>query len=856
MRRGWLWCIAALLAGTAVRAQHPRYDTYSGFEVNTMPVLPALEQHPSLYFSSDFVATLRARKVDQESRYYTLWHRIRGDALKYQGKDMSTLDEHDRPRAAKTLAFWWLLEEDPEALAGAIEALLLAFDGVPKTGEKPYDEIYRATWLQNYASAYDWVFHELDSAQNTSIRQLLADETEYLRRNIMEGDRLAPRPHNHRSKPAWAIGTAALAMSDHPNAADWLEHALEASNTVTRYQFSADGIYREGGHYWMYNAVNLIPFLWHYKNVSGVSLFKAFQPAFEWPIRIRTGRGQMPNIEDSFLKPAPTHMVAAAYKGAVSTLNPEVDFTAVLQWNFATTTLISQDYTGATVDVTWEIDDYILFDSTLPMAAPTAAPNQFLDGGQVVFRDRWEAGPSDRYLLFHGVADADNHNHPDQLSVFIAGNDAVLAPDAGYGPSGFSDDRRRSWYTTAKAHNIATADGYPPIADNLLRSPFMYNVTPDSRYHIDAPFYAFAEKESGYLRPADVRLRRAIAFIDRNYFVIADVLSGDEEHTYGTLLHGRGAFAIDGHRATWETFENRFGAAARLDAFMYPTTAAITHKQGYISLFKDERYVQYTELSQTGSSAAFLQILLPAHPNAPVPEANDLSTEDAVAAAIVQGDTTDTFLLQDTNRMVEVPGLATDATFAWSRSVDGTWRTLSLREGRVLRSGEVSLMADAPLTVAAEDSSPGVLNIAAPKEEPLAAFSISYPGSESVTVVLVNGIATLHTNDAGRIVVGTLTTGVEPTQSPLAPVSIFPNPFIQSVTIDIPAPQDGTVTATVFDILGQRIRLLRGTSATEVVRFTWDGLTEDGRQTAVGTYFLRIVGPSGTIAHGQLVRMR
>ena len=215
-----------LLFPTLLWAQHPRYDTYNGFAVDTTPVLPPGEIHPSLYFSASDIPVLRTRKTQTGTRHHTLWLRFRGDALKYITKNAEDLDENDRPRAAKTLAFWWLVEEDDEALQKAIEMLMLAWENVPQTGEKPYDEIYRATWLQNYAAAYDWVFDQLSAAQNTEIRRRIADEVQYLRDNLTEGDRLAPRPHNHRSKPAWAIGTAALALSDHAHAEDWLQYAL------------------------------------------------------------------------------------------------------------------------------------------------------------------------------------------------------------------------------------------------------------------------------------------------------------------------------------------------------------------------------------------------------------------------------------------------------------------------------------------------------------------------------------------------------------------------------------------------------------------------------------------------------
>ncbi len=850
-----------LYSPTIAQAQHPKYDTYSGFAVDSTPVLPAEERHPALYFSRDFIGELRIRKEDQVSRYYVLWQRIRADALKYIDKDMAALDENDRPRAAKTLAFWWLLEEDSTALRQAVNALMVAYDGVPQTGEKPYDEIYRATWLQNYAAAYDWVFGRLNTDEDTEIRRRLALETQYLRDNLMVGDRLAPRPHNHRSKPAWAIGTAALALSDHEQAADWLSHALEAANTVTRYQFSADGIYREGGHYWMYNAVNFIPFLWHYLNVAGVDLFGAYQPAFEWPIRVRTGRGQIPNVEDSYLKPAPTHMVASAYVGVPTQLNPEADFASVCQWNFETTRLINQDYTGATVDVTWEIDEYILYDSAIDSAAPTASPNQFLDGGQVVFRNKWEGGPDDRYLLFHGVAEADNHNHPDQLSFFVAGNDAILAPDAGYGPGGFSDDRRNSWYLTAKAHNIVTADGYQPVSDSLLRHPLVYNVTPPSSNHIDSPFFGFSEKETGYLRPSGVHLRRAIAFIDNDYFVVADLISGAQEHTYRAYLHGRGFFERSGHYASWAPFENRYGSAARLDAFLFPGSAEVAHSTGYVSLFKDERYERYVEITQTGREAAFLQLLLPAPTEAAVPGAADLSTDAYVAGRLSRADTSDIFFLQAQPQHQTLNLFGTDATFAWMRSIGGTWHQLAVREARELTGVDVEFLSRAAVTLALDAGESGFLDVAVSSLRLATQIEIAYPGAAGVHTVRVNGKDMPFERQGGdRLLVGLEATSIDqaPVPQALGRLQVYPNPFEHNVTIEASSQSSGPISVSVYNLLGQRISLLAGyhsAGATDT-RISWDGITSSGAQAPSGVYLLRWEDASGAVFQGNVLRVR
>jgi tetratricopeptide (TPR) repeat protein len=822
--------------------------------------MPAAEKHPSLYFSADFIPELRSRKDDQSSRYNILWRHLRSDALRYITKDVSTLDENDRPRAAKTLAFWWILEEDSTALQRAIEALLVAYDGVPQTGEKPYDEIYRATWLQNYAVAYDWVYDQLTSDQNTEIRRRIAEETQYLRDNIMVGARLAPRPHNHRSKPAWAIGTAALALSDHDQAADWLSHSLEAANTVTRYQFSADGIYREGGHYWMYNAVNFIPFLWHYLNVSGVNLFGDYQPAFEWPIRVRTGRGQIPNIEDSYLKPAPTHMVAAAYRGVPTSLNTDADFAAICQWNFENTHLIEHNYTGATVDVTWEIDEYILFDSSIESAAPTASPNQFLEGGQVVFRADWDGGADDRYLLFHGVADADNHNHPDQLSFFLGGNDAILAPDAGYGPSGFSDDRRSSWYTRAHAHNILTADGYPPVADDLYSNPFVLNVTPFARYEIDSEFFGFAEKESGYVRPNDVSLRRSIAFIDQDYFVVSDLVYGSAEHTYRSYLHGRGSFDQAGHYLSWSPFGNRYGAEARLDAFVLPESADLTVSTGYISLFKDERHERYVEAAQVGQEAAFMQLLLPARSGSPVPDVDDLSSEVYVAARLVRSDSLDYFFLQVRSELRELSEFATDGTFAWLRNTDAGWQNLAVREATLFKNSEIEISSDSKVTLALDASMSGVLDIATPAAHPSAEIEVVMTGAELVQEVRINGRLSPFTFQMDRLLIGLEKTSIDliPNRNTPEQLTAYPNPFSHDVTLEASVDHTGPLTAEVYNLLGQRIRELNAEQVvgTKTVRIMWDGYTASGSPAPSAVYLVRLTDARGVTLLGRVMRVR
>ena len=839
--------VVMLLAGLALSgaqsAHAQKYETYTGFRVDTAPVLPDAEVHPSLYFDASELDELRARIPETyDEPYGPTWFRFRTEALDFLGDDPAAADENDRPKMAKTLAFWWIMMQDSTALRGAIDALLLAYEGVPQTDGGDYDEIYRATWIQNYSEAYDWVHDQLTPEEDEEIRRRIADEAGFLHENLSDFG----RPHNHVSKPAWSLATAALTLSDHSDAAGWLQNALEQLNIVTGYQFSADGIYREGGHYWMYSAVNMIPFLWHYLNVSGVDLFPDYRPAFVWPVKVRMGRGYIPNIEDSYLKPAPTHMVAAQYLDAVTDLNPDVSLGNVLQWNWNTTELFTSAYTGATNDVAWNVDEFILWDQSIPAAAPSRSPTINMDGGQTVFRNSWGGGRDHRYLLFHGVPEGDNHGHPDLLSFVAEAYDAYLIADAGYGPDGFSDDMRETWYTREEAHNIVEVNGMPPWA------AIPSNETPPTPYFIDSEFFDFAEKRlERFLRNEDVAQRRAIAFVGEDYWVVTDILTADEEKAYQAYLHGRGRFSRTGHHATWETFDDAYGLPARLDAYLLPSTAQFTDDRSYISLFKDGRRTSYVVMEVEAEDVALMQVLLPALPDDPPPALVDLSTGELTAARVQRGTAVDRFIAQPTSTLQSVENVTTDGTFAWTREVDGIVRQIAVREARSIAvEGSIDVTTDVDATFAIDFSDPERWQIHATSPRPQAvSATIWHPDADAVDAVAVGSTEV----DFARAGDGAITldfTAVATAMEPAAPdvprpgsleLSAYPNPFTSSARLSFASGDGGRYRLAVYDMLGRRVAAWNAVRATPgTFTIEWDGIGADGRPLPSGTYFVRL----------------
>ena len=81
----------------------------------------------------------------------------------------------------------------------------------------------------------------------------------------------------------------------------------------------------------------------------------------------------------------------------------------------------------------------------------------------------------------------------------------------------------------------------------------------------------------------------------------------------------------------------------------------------------------------------------------------------------------------------------------------------------------------------------------------------------------------------------------------LPSVRLYPNPFNASVTVAFELDHPASVSVRVYDELGQRVRVLAAEAERPAgsYQFVWDGLDQEGRLQASGTYFL-VVSVDGT----------
>ena len=850
-------CMMAMSVVTGAQEESD-YETYDGFTVPTTPVLPGVEEHPSLWFKTDAIAALKSKK-DASGVASSIWNGIMSQVNTFKTRTALSQNTSNRPRMAKYCAFGWIMNGDTIARDKAIEALLIAYGNVPRTAidrdiefSGSYDEIYRATWLQNYCVAYDWVQTELTAEQDSTIRAKLAEETVLLRNNMVEGVRYAPRPHNHRSKPAYAVGTAALTLSSDSRAAEWLQFALTQQNTVTKYMFSADGLYREGSHYNVYSLVNALPFLWQYKKVSGVDLFITYQPMFEYPLKVRSRKGWMPNIEDGYIKPYPTHMAAQAYLSSATSLHPSEPLGKLLQWNWFNTTVFDGNYTGATNDVTWDIDEYITLDATIPQVAPDFSPTLKMDNGQVVFRNNTSfIQPVDRYLLFHGVSESDNHQHPDLLSYILEYQGTILATDAGYGEDGFSD-ANRSWYLSPEAHNTVTVNGAAPV-------DFSVNNRPLDLHFVSSPVADFAEKKAK-TGVTGGEIRRGIVFPRKEYWVVYDIGSALAPVTYKLNIHGRGTMTRTGSQVTWTTSNDGYGSAARLHAFVLGSESmTMNNRTGYTSLFKDQVAQSWVEASQASDSVLFLHLLFPGPSTIAFPSVIEMSTDEALAFSMTDEGITDQFMVQSKNNLITVGNGTSDATFAWLEFSGGSLLRGGVNEGRIVEwQGSRIFESELPITFIADYSVTGFVDFYLddiPQLTTVTAATLWTAGT--VEAVLLNrepvSFTTLPDGSVQFVLSGSghlrfyadATTSVESSEE--LPHSVFlvgnyPNPFNPTTRIRFKTSKEGQTKLVVYNILGQRVRVLFDDSITAGTHeYMWDSRDANGSVVSAGIYVFELI---------------
>jgi hypothetical protein len=110
------------------------------------------------------------------------------------------------------------------------------------------------------------------------------------------------------------------------------------------------------------------------------------------------------------------------------------------------------------------------------------------------------------------------------------------------------------------------------------------------------------------------------------------------------------------------------------------------------------------------------------------------------------------------------------------------------------------------------------------------------PSADGTTWTLLAGTSTFVEKEASRL---------RPESLKLWPT--YPNPFRQKTTVEYTLPEAETVTVTVYDLLGRRVRVLvDGRQEAGLHRVQWSGRGGSGSAAASGVYIVRVKAAGAT----------
>ncbi len=180
---------------------------------------------------------------------------------------------------------------------------------------------------------------------------------------------------------------------------------------------------------------------------------------------------------------------------------------------------------------------------------PSKTSMDFDQGGYYIMRNGW--GKDENYLIFdcgplgHGKG---GHGHADALSFQLYANGQSVFIDPGTYSYNF-DYEWRDYFRSTYAHNTITVDGMnqSEINDRMSWKSFAQSkcnlwLTTDKFDMVDG-------EHDGYRRLHDPVSHRRIIFSNKNdYYIIFDLLTAKEEHTYDYNLHLHPDCEIEDHK--------------------------------------------------------------------------------------------------------------------------------------------------------------------------------------------------------------------------------------------------------------------------------------------------------------------
>ena len=185
--------------------------------------------------------------------------------------------------------------------------------------------------------------------------------------------------------------------------------------------------------------------------------------------------------------------------------------------------------------------------------APDHSSHAWPDAGLYVMRDKW--GPDGQHLTFDGAAWGASHQHEDKLNFSLYSHGRLLIGDPNI--YSYAATELTHYFKSSRAHNLVLVDGMSQIRrydpDAKLQTQGENEWVSDQRFDFVSSVYCESygfdrfKAEQPPALDTSIAHRRSIFYLKGEYWILCDVVSGDdrEQHTFDQLFHPAPIFDRD-----------------------------------------------------------------------------------------------------------------------------------------------------------------------------------------------------------------------------------------------------------------------------------------------------------------------
>lgn len=556
--------------------------------------------------------------------------------------------------------------------------------------------ITRPEVLTSYLSAYDYVRGASTADLSMATRTAIEGKLRTLTNSLDNGNGTYS---NARGKIGATRAMAGVLLQD----ATLLNTGLSDLSGHFDYTTTDDGWFTDSpGHYLNYTLRHVSLFARVYEQGSGVDLSSNLKPYIDMAIGLRLPDGNLPNVSNGLV-----------LRSGVPLLSTSTDPTAasLAMWSLQSGTPANYNgYAGTNIlnNVNTPTTYFALINfADVPATAPSTSPT-FLAEGQSkvsVFRTDWTT--SSDYLLMSAGIDPEPiyvpgyvaipgfHTHNDSMEILVASQGKYILVAGGYQRSDLSNSPPNVILQTADYHNVVLVDG--DVGTTVAQIGGGSNLgqmrRPEDVLHtnrLDSTEFGqfkgvsdFATLETAY---NGVTVRRNTAFANEDYFVVADRMDGDANHTYGFNLVGRGTRTVlheaaDRMEVRWE-----YDGAQVIEHLFSTGSMSLTTDTKWMHREFNDYEVTYRMLAEiSGEDDLFLSVIEtgvegdPSH----LSITQLVTASDSLALAVthlVEG-WQDTIFTQFGHSAHSAGDLTTDANYAYLRTLAGALQSLMMAEG-------------------------------------------------------------------------------------------------------------------------------------------------------------------------------